>query len=327
VANLQRQFEVFHETIKTNYDINSELREKRDIILDKIEASLSAKNRPKFARLMQGSYIMRTGVKPVGDKEYDIDVGLRFEIKDSEYTAEEVRGWVFEAVKDHTADVVAKGPCVRVHYAKGFHVDLVAYAWWQDALGVEQFRLAHESKGWLPADPPRLLKYVSDAQQAFNGTNGGTQTPQLRRVIRYLKRWDDVHQPDESDAKPSGLAFTLFVISRLSRTVNWDGIPDDRRALLSLATFAVGETRIIAKKPTPEYEDVFSKLNDVNMKALLGRFAAMKDALVAADSEPDLIKACEGMVVIFGTDFPVPPPDAGSKKTKAPAIITSSSSG
>jgi len=326
MADIQAQFEQFHQTIRTNYDINKELREKRDIILSKIETSLVDAKRPFFERLMQGSYAMGTGVMPVADQEYDIDVGLRFRIKDTDHPSKAVRDWVFDAVKNHTDDVTPKGPCVRVRYAKGFHVDLVAYAWWKDQFGVEQFRLAHHPKGWLPADPPKLLQFVTDAQGSFGNTEGSTQTNQLRRIIRYLKRWDDFQQPDESDAKPCGLAFTLLTIATLPKTLSWDGKPDDRGGLLNVANFAVCQARLAAKKPSPEYEDVFAKLNDDDMSAMISRFGVMKSALEYAKVEPDPTKACKALAAIFGDDFPVPAPDDTGTKTKAPAIVTSSSS-
>ncbi|WP_147450144.1 nucleotidyltransferase domain-containing protein [Corallococcus carmarthensis] len=326
MANIQKQFEGFHETIRTDYETNKELRDKRDIILGKIEKSLSEAKRPSFLRLMQGSYIMRTGVKPIGEKEYDIDVGMRFKFNAEEYDATTVREWVFEAVKSHTDNVESKGPCIRVGYAKGFHVDLVPYAWWTDDAEAEQFRLAHSSKGWIAADPPKLLKYVDDAQDTFVDTEGSTQTTQLRRVIRCLKRWDDVQLPEESEAKPSGLAFTLLSIAQLAKTMSWDGKPDDRAALMGIASFVTGQTRVVAKKPSPEYEDMFAKLSDEHMEALIERFRVMKNALEASEREVDPTKACELLVPIFGDDFPVPPPDATGKKTQAPAIITSSSS-
>lgn len=328
MANVQTQFEKFHEAIRTDYDTNDELRDKRDILLNKIEASLKEAKRPTFKRLMQGSYAMGTGVLPkYGDKEYDIDVGLRFEIESKDYTATEVRGWVFDAVKNHTKDVTQKGPCIRVRYVKGYHVDLVCYAWWKDAAGTEQFRLAHKDNKWLPSDPPKLLKYVEDAQANFKDTDGGTQTNQLRRIIRCLKRWDDFWQPDESDDKPSGLAFTLLSITRVgSRKLSFDGKPDDRSALHELASYAAQQTRLVAAKPTPEYEDVFGKLNEKAMSALISRFGEMKTALEKADKEADPVKACELLATIFGEDFPVPPPAGTGQKTTAPAIVTSSSS-
>ncbi len=327
MAQVQKYFEKFHETIRTDYETNAELRDKRDIILEKVQKSLVDAKRPSFERLMQGSYIMRTGVLPVGDKEYDIDVGLRFRIRPEDHKASDVRSWVLSAVKDHTDDVEAKGPCIRVRYAKGYHVDLVTYGWWTDDKGVELYRLAHDSKGWLPTDPAALLTFVQDAQANFADTEGGTQTTQLRRVVRYLKRWDDVWQPDESDAKPPGLAFTLLAIARLSKMLGWDGKPDDMAAIRGLASYAAQQARVTVKKPTPEYEDLFGKLSEGDMTALIRRFGAMRNALDAAQREPDPSKACALLVPIFGDDFPVPPPEDTGAKTKGPAIITSSASG
>ncbi len=58
MANLQKYFEQFHEKIRTDYDINSELADKRDIVLDLVTSYLTDKNLPKFERLLQGSYRM-----------------------------------------------------------------------------------------------------------------------------------------------------------------------------------------------------------------------------------------------------------------------------
>src|SRR5258705_11926249 len=49
----------------------------------------------------------------------------------------------------------------------------------------------------------RKSQFVTDAQGSFDNTEGTTQTNQLRRIIRYLKRWDDFQQTDETDAKLS----------------------------------------------------------------------------------------------------------------------------
>src|ERR1017187_6854191 len=188
---VQKYFEQFHETIRTDYDSDQKLREKRDIVLDKITKNLRDADRPSFDVLHQGSYSKhaRTGVKMIEGLRYDIDIGLRFAIKETEYTAKEVRGWVWEAVGDHTDGVQDKGPCIRVIYAGGFHLDLVSYAHWTDDVGQEQYRLAHKDNGWRPTDPPSLLKYIKDARTPFGQlTDSATRTDQFRRVVRYLKR-------------------------------------------------------------------------------------------------------------------------------------------
>ncbi len=329
MANVQKQFEKFHATIRMDYDMDEILREKRDIILDKIAAGLAAAGKPGFRRLLQGSYQMKTGDKPLRGEPYDMDVGLRFDFSESEYTASEVRKWVLDIIDGHTkTGVDSKGPCIRVTYADGFHIDLVMYATWEDASGRRQCRLAHRDRGWVPADPERLLDYVADAASRFRGSEGSSQIDQLRRTIRYLKRWDDVCVPDGTDGKLSGLAFTLMATQHLRTPVmTWDGKPDDCSALLQLASMAATYPgRISAPKPTPEYEDMFGSLDDDQMKALKERFQKLAAALATAIAATDPVKACQALVDVLGTDFPVPEQEETAVKTRAPAIITSSSS-
>ena len=73
--SIQQYFGRFHKEIKVETD---ELREKRDILIDKIRASLKKAGTPLPDLLNQGSYIYGVGVKPEGDVEYDIDVGLDY---------------------------------------------------------------------------------------------------------------------------------------------------------------------------------------------------------------------------------------------------------
>jgi hypothetical protein len=329
MADVQNQFEEFHEKIRMDYEMASELREKREAVLKRIRKYLKDKGLPGFRELGQGSYTMKTGTKPIEDLEYDIDVGLRFDFHEREHTADEVRGWIYEAVKDHTERIETKKPCIRVAYEAGYHIDITSYAVWEEG-GKEQFRLARKDTGWTQADPPALLDYVNDFREAnFSDTeDNATKTDQFRRNVRALRRWNDVCLPFESKSKPVGLAFVLLAVQRpLTRATFLDGRPDDRK---SLATFArsVANTmgRVVAKKPTPIYDDLFERLNDQEMKDLKKRMGELADALEFAGRTADPVKACERLREVFGDDFPVPEAKDTASKTRAPAIVTSSSS-
>jgi hypothetical protein len=327
MANVQKQFEAFHDTIRFDYGITSELAEKRDVIVKRIREYLKKNDLPSFTVLLQGSYKMGMGVRPISDLEYDIDVGLRFSFNKDEYDAAAVRGWVLKAVEDHTKHVEDKGPCVRVCYEKGYHVDLVTYAVSEDVSGQEKYSLAHKSTGWKDADPPGLARFVEDVRRPYeNTTDAATKTDQFRRVVRYLKRWSDIKLPGEPKPKPSGLALVLLCSTRLSPTTVLN-VPDDRRALENLAeSVSFDEERITAFKPTPEYEDMFDRLNDGEMVKMKERFREMRDVLRAADAEPDPVLACKTLQTIFGDDFSVPSPEDTAQKTSGPAITTSSTS-
>ena len=308
--------------------MNQTLREKKDIVLTLVRRRLKEAKCPAFDELLQGSYAMGMGTLPVGKIEFDIDVGVRFGVRDTDYSATKVRKWIFDAVNGHTDSVEEKGPCTRVGYSKGYHVDLVAYAHWSEKSGSEEYRLAHRSNGWRPANPPELLEFVEKARKPFAGTEDSkTKTDQLRRIVRYLKRWYDVAISYESDAKPSGLAFVLLSIESVQPTRTWNGQSDDRSALETLAIAGANRVgRIVVFKPTPEYEDVFAKISDDDMRALKRQFSTLADILRQADAETDPVEACKMLQKVFGEDFPVPDPSDTGKKTKSPAIISSSSS-
>jgi hypothetical protein len=145
--------------------------------------------------------------------------------------------------------------------------------------------------------------------------------------VRYLKRWNDVAIPEERDDKPSGLAFTLLCCERLVPRSTLDNKPDDLGALRAVARgVADSFGRLVVRKPTPEYEDMFGRLDDAAMNDLKQRFGALADALFKASQEPDLVEACKIVQGVLGPDFPVPDPQDSAKKSSAPAIISSASS-
>jgi hypothetical protein len=193
MADIQKYFEKFHDAIRVDYDMSSALREKRDIVLDKIQKSLKNAGKPAFKALNQGSYIMKTGVKPIAELEYDIDIGLRFQVDPEEHNARDVRGWVLDAISNHTKSVEDRRPCIRVNYSAGYHLDLVCYAVWNDS----EYRLAHKSEGWRPTEPKKLLSHIAEHQKRYfaETEDSLTKTNQFRRCVRYLRRWNDVRTP------------------------------------------------------------------------------------------------------------------------------------
>lgn len=60
--NLQKEFIEFHDNIRLD-DENETLREKRDILLNKLNKNIS-EEAASYTHFNQGSYAMGTGVKP-----------------------------------------------------------------------------------------------------------------------------------------------------------------------------------------------------------------------------------------------------------------------
>lgn len=112
---LQKYFKEFNKKIKMDYDVKSELKDKRDILLGILRG---ADDLPSFTEYNQGSYSMYLGVEPL-DKEYDIDVGLRFHSNCSEYEPMDLKDKIYELLKDQTDyGATIKKPCVTVTYKR-----------------------------------------------------------------------------------------------------------------------------------------------------------------------------------------------------------------
>lgn len=328
MADVQAYFERFHDAIRIDYDHSKLLREKRDIVLGRIKTHLAKSELPTCDELLQGSYRMKTGVQPIDELEFDIDIGLRFDILETDYRASDVRAWIWNAVEEHTQRVEDKTSCIRVCYERGFHLDLVTYACWESD-GKSHYRLADKDNGWRQADPPGLLEYVNNYRKAFVGTeDSASKTDQFRRCVRYMKRWGDERITVDANEKPSGLAFVLLAVQQsLPPSLTWEGYPDDRAALQSwLTTMCNILGRVQANKPTPEYEDVLSRLTQAQMDTLKRDLAELLSAIRFSEDTTDPVAACKRLHQHFGRDFPIPDPKEGAKKTSAPAIITSSRS-
>lgn len=300
--SLQKYFQTFHKKIKVETE---DLREKRNIVVDKVRSSLKKNNHPVPEMINQGSYIYGVGVVPLGDQEYDIDVGLDFDISTSDYEAKEVRSWVYDAIKDHTHNVEDRGPCIRVRYVAGYHVDLVIYARDNGSNNFGEYGLARKDNTWSPTEPKKLKQHIQDARQPFKDTKDLSGSDQFQRITRYLKRWNDLDIPGESPDKPFGLATVLLVIEHLkSPSFDINGNPDDLGALIRVAN-SVKNTfgRISINKPTQEFEDVFAKLSNEAMEKLKSRFSQLSDDLNKAKYQSEE-EACETLRTQFGDDFP-----------------------
>ncbi|HAT1700351.1 TPA: nucleotidyltransferase [Legionella pneumophila] len=298
--SFQNLLERFHKKIKVNTE---ELREKREILVEKIKLSLKNLNHPICSVINQGSYIYGVGTKPVGKQEYDIDVGLVFPIKAIDHDPILVRNWVYDAIKNHTTNVENRGPCIRVRYANGYHVDLVIYAQYYDDINQDNYQLAKADNTWSETNPKDLKKYIENARQNFVLTKDDTGADQIQRITRYLKRWNDIDIPEDSPNKPTGLAMLLLVIEYLTSPCISNNESDDIAALTLIAQKITQlPDRISIYKPTPPYEDLFKKLNKEAMIRLKNRFQVLLGDLYKIKNLPER-EALETLSKQFGLEM------------------------
>lgn len=233
-TTLQSQFYKFHETIKLiDSEDNSPVRDKRDMLIKEIEAYLKKKSEDEgtpsitFYSRNQGSYAMSTGVKPMREEEdYDIDVALFFNVSTNDYTPIEVKDWVYQAFKKGAREVSYKRPCIRVQYKEDgvpkFHIDFAVYSsadknednknyFGRGKRNTNTWTIVNNpNPEWEFADPVEFIKL-------FNAKYEDTDSKaQMKRVIRYLKRWKDNKFADTVGGTPTGIALTGIALTALA---------------------------------------------------------------------------------------------------------------
>lgn len=315
-----------------DYDELSELAEKRDILLGKLR---NDGNLPSFEEINLGSYAMFTGVKPL-DKDYDIDVGLRFKVNKDDYKSLELKEKIYDILKDHTEyGAHIKNPCVTVEYKKdgelAYHVDLVVYAYEDKDNTDSQLYIARgkkhsneENKFWEEAEPIELKDMIMGKYE------DNKQRNQYRRIIRYMKRWKNLKFSSDGNCEPPGIGITLLAYEKF-KPQKWDWLEskyifDDLEALIcfvkavksmfffiSINDNEERQYKIEYNLPVRPYTNVFSKMTVIQMTEFKNKIDKLLEDLEEVKLESDIVEQCKKLNKIFGGDFPVPAKEDESK--------------
>ncbi|WP_105979203.1 nucleotidyltransferase domain-containing protein [Bacillus paralicheniformis] len=341
MADCRTQFNKFHDNIKLKEE-NEVLKDKRDLIIKKLNEKLLEETNYEFSIFNQGSYAMHTGIKPLND-DYDIDVGLYFEMDKDNVDPIEAKKWIHNALEGHTKDVKIKKPCVTVTYAAGYHVDVTVYAANNSdgkvylAKGKPSSKA--EDKYWDESNPKDLIKTIKENLSDENDRK------QFRRVVRYLKRWKD-YKFNSVNGKPTGIALTSCVYHWLNiqkETDSFDGkvTYKDLDALINIVSNMIsnfvdeyvsvdGEfqymPRLRVYLPVDPKPELFEKMTHKQMKTFKEKLENLLEALEEAKQKTDPTEAAEILQKQFGEDFSVPTKPSTGKKAMAAAVITSSES-
>ena len=320
---LQSQFLQFNNTISLNFDKKTELKEKRDSIVSSLKM---CDKLPSFELYNQGSYAMHTGIEPISREnkrpEYDIDVGLIFNVNKDEIDPYEIKKIIYDKINgrtDYGAEI--KKPCVTLTYKKngekGFHLDLVSYAYEDKDESNSQLYIAKgksendDNKTWEISDPKGLVKYINE--ECISDPN---ERDQCRRIVRYLKRWKAL-KFGKDHAEPASIGITLFVFENFTSVKD-----DDLSALISIVEKLKNKFSLIGydKNSTPQYSisyslpakldvdtnrNLFEKMSISQMTMFYDQTEKLLRNLEMVRSEVDLVMQCNKLVKIFGDDFPI----------------------
>ncbi len=323
MLDLQKEFIKFQENIKLD-DENQKLRDKRDILLKKLKNTISD-DAASYSTFNQGSYAMGTGIYPE-DEDYDIDVGIKFNIDKDDYSDPlEPKMWVKDALDGHTKKVEVRRSCVTVTYQENgesaYHVDFAIYA--ADNAD-EKMYIAKgktysddEHRYWEVSDPQGLIK-------AIKNKYSGDDALQFRRVIRYMKKWKSHNFSSNGDSAPTGIALTILAYDggfSINKKYDWATgkyIYDDFSALCNLVynikkrfsyswSSEAGQMchTMSLSLPVEPYNDLFVKMTDKQMENFYQKINKMLEKLNEVKGKTKRSEACTILVELFGEDFPV----------------------
>lgn len=344
---MQSYFEKFDDAIRLGrFNENATLREKRDIIRRKLRDKLPdefdshGEDCPSYDFADQGSYEMGTGIKPVAG-DFDIDQGLYFELASDDYSDPVLlKKRIRDSLVGHTKKVLIRRSCVTVFYQRDdedvYHVDLAVY---REAapgglpnIGKGKENSDPENRYWETSDPAGLSTW-------FTADLDDVERMQIRRLVRYLKRWKNERFNSDGNAAPTGVALTVtarakFAVRYFDRVAK---TPNDLGALTDVLAAVLGQFvtkldgdgrqfhRLEVHLPVQPYTDLLKAMSDAQSEVLYQKMDALKNALLDADKAVDPVEACERLRSVFGPDFPVPDPSETATKS-APTILGSSAS-
>lgn len=336
---VQKQFEKFNDNIRVDFDTNHELKEKREVLVNILRNS---DDLPSFEVINQGSYILKTGIKPEEDQEYDIDVGLIFSVNKDDYKPLELKEKICSILENHTDyGAKIKKPCVTVTYKKNnkaaFHIDLVVYAYENNENKESQLYIAKGVSGnedsikWEKADPKGLVDYIN------NTIVKGEQRDQFRRIIRYIKKWRNRRFSNFGHISPASIGLTLMTIDNFSYNSN-----DDLRTLIDLVHYINNKFDYAGRENGRDLyrielslpyqlsfdfpNDVFEKMTDNQMTDFKDKITKFSNDLEEARNEIDEYDQYKKLNKIFGDDFEIPE-EKNTAKNQINYIPSSSSSG
>lgn len=283
MADCHKVFGAFHDAIRLTNSQRRTLRASRNGLRTKVRAKFKKKGYDiKFHQ--QGSFAMHTIIASRDSEDiYDIDDGTYILQDDRpQESPATLHRWLMEAAKDHTTlDPSDKGPCVRVFFRAGYHVDLVLY----HKRNGDHPKLAHKL-GWRDSDPKEFMDWFDEHAVA---------EPQLRRLVKYFKAWGDNLRGD----MPSGLVMTILATNNL-HAAGRDDVAFLETMRQMRAALGAGFSCF---RPTFPHEDLLGSYSESRRDYFLERLDAFIAAGDLAVSEPTRREACKRWRKHFGDRF------------------------
>lgn len=320
-ARLYKQFKKFHDTIKLEKEVTL-LKEKREILQADIEEKLPEElgsidikiTKSDLHFFDQGSYRQAVSTGIITDAP-DRDVAVEFDLDIDIYKdPRKIKKCVRDALKiENKRNPQIKEPCVTVRYMQvgeeKIHIDFPIYAKKDGRYYLARGKEFSQTYKWEQCDPHGLNKHLDGL---FEGVKGD----QLRRIVRYLKKWkiENYGESYSKDQLPPSIALTLMAGDVFVYQTT-DGQDDDLAALAIVVSgiknkfsydSGAEQYSISHRLPVRPWSDVFYKMTadyqNKFYKKVCILCAKVQNALDASEE----YEAAKFLQDIFGEDFELP---------------------
>lgn len=331
---LKKQFKDFYDEICIHEE-SEDLKEKRDILqqdikdnfLDEMKKHDIELKKSEIEMFDQGSYKYSTTIRST---VIDRDVAVMIPLDIEKYPdPRKIKGYLRDAISHVAARTVKiKEPCVNVSYyengAEWMHIDLPLYAKHEEKVYLARGKEFATQYSWELADPKGLN---DDLCSRIN------KNEQLRRVIRYIKKWrNDKYENSILDHEvPPSIGLTYLACDCFVSSTTSEG-DDDLAALQQtisniknkfMLTYEEGElvkADISRYLPVEPYTDIFQKMKDASDAYGVTFYKRLSTAVqnltnaVNVESEHD---AGNYVKKVLGDEFKVPPKQTSSTSTNS----------
>lgn len=321
-ARLHEQFMKFHNTIKLDKEV-IQLQEKRQSLQKDIEDKLPAKlkgigidiTKSDLHFFDQGSYRQNVSTGIITDAP-DRDVAVEFELDiDTHDDPRKIKKCVRDALKiENIRKPEIKEPCVTVKYMRAgeerIHIDFPIYAINNETRYLARGKEFALDPQWEKCDPHGLNDYMDTLFAGKEGT-------QLRRIVRYLKKWKikDYGASYSKDALPPSIALTLMAGAHFVYTTASDGQEDDLNALKTVVDGIKDEFSydwlnekymISYNLPVEPRSNVFFKMTENYQDIFHQKWVKLCNEVQNAVDASEDYEAANFLQKVFGGDFPLP---------------------
>jgi len=287
----QSEFMRFHQNILLEDDEHYRpAREARDRVMSSFpNRGATSATWTTFQPYYWGSYAMKTGVRPLAGGNYDIDIGLVFNTRptsDSYY----LKQIVFDTLERAGYHPTWMRPCISVAFSH-FHIDMsVCCRESESRLFLAEGKQHDGRARWRPDGMEWFVKMI-------NAHPNPSDNLQLRRLVRYLKRWKDIHFRYDGMKGPVGLALTVMAYHWFAAQPG-----DDLSALLVVVRQVVRyfqEGNTVLQFPYEPNDNLLRKLSPDQVRQMRSRF----EQLLAWLNDASSYQRLDQLRLAFGEDF------------------------